>query len=121
MSFNPQAAYSVFLESIRSIVREEVDEIQRASEAKNSNKPPLPNRIGGVALAMEVTGLAKQSVYNLAHQGTIPHYKPFGKLVFHEDELREWMLTNRRGTHDERVSVAHQHVVRPKPKKGGAR
>ncbi len=121
MSNSPQAAYSALLESIRSIVREEVDEIQRASQAKNTNKLPLPNRIGGVALAIEVTGLAKQTVYNLAHQGTIPHYKPFGKLVFHEEELREWMLTNRRGTPDERISAAHQHVVRSKPKKGGAR
>lgn len=115
-----RTAYSIFLASIRAIVREEIDEIQQDFLALAREKPALNNRIGGVDLAVEVTGLAKQTIYNLAHQGKIPHYKPVGKLIFHEEELREWMLTNRRDDYPDRVSKAHQHVQRPRRKKGGA-
>ena len=119
MTNSTSAAYSTFVQSIRTLVREEMEEFLRQSEPQSPEPPILHNRIGGVRLAVEVTGLAKQTIYNLAHQGKIPHYKPFGKLVFHQADLRAWMLSNRRGTHPERVGNAHWHVERPKSRRGG--
>ena len=81
----------------------------------------LPDRIGGVRFAVEVTGLAKQTLHNLAHPGKIPHDKPFGKLVFHQADLRAWLPSNRCGTHPERVGHAHWHLEHPTSRKAGHR
>ena len=44
----------------------------------------------GVYLAMEVTGLAKKTIYNLVSRRKIPHYKKGGRLYFDKQELTEW-------------------------------
>ncbi|MCY7349798.1 MAG: helix-turn-helix domain-containing protein [Cytophagaceae bacterium] len=121
MTTSVSAAYSTFVESIRILVREEMEEMLRQSEQQRPEHPTPHDRIGGVKLAVEVTGLAAQTVYNLVHRGELPSHKPMGKLVFSELELREWMLSNRRGTRPQRISDAHQHVQRPRRKKGGLR
>lgn len=41
--------------------------------------------------AIELTGLARQSIYQKCHNKTIPHYKRGGKLYFSKSELRDWI------------------------------
>lgn len=36
---------------------------------------------------MRVTGLSRQSIYNMAHKNKIPHRKKWGKLYFVPDEI----------------------------------
>lgn len=42
--------------------------------------------------ASKFLGISKSTFYKMTHQGTIPFYKPFGKLIFFEKAtLLEWV------------------------------
>ncbi|RCR65549.1 helix-turn-helix domain-containing protein [Larkinella punicea] len=83
---------SELLNSIRHIVQEAFFTFQ-------STPPVQPsNRMGGIGLAREVTGLATSTLYNLVAQNKIPHCKRGGKLFFMEEELHQWILAGRRKT-----------------------
>jgi len=52
--------------------------------------------------AAKFLGLSKSFVYKMTHEGTIPFYKPNGKVCYFEkNELLEWMRKNRVSTKDE--------------------
>lgn len=58
------------------------------------------------------TGLSKSYLYKLTSSGTIPHYKPNGKIIFFEKaELDKWLLSNRAQTSDEAEDAAITHVT----------
>lgn len=41
----------------------------------------------------QMVGLCKDSIYSLARQGKIPHFRATNKkLLFHEDEIKRWMM-----------------------------
>lgn len=49
-----------------------------------------------------LTGLAKQTIYNLIHTHAIPCYRPEGRTVrFRKAEINEWLLQNRQKTYSE--------------------
>ncbi|MFY0674508.1 MAG: helix-turn-helix domain-containing protein [Bacteroidia bacterium] len=48
-------------------------------------------RIGGVALAQEITGYTPSSIYSMVSRGKIPHFKRDGRLLFNEEKLRKWL------------------------------
>lgn len=78
---------------LRDIVR---DVLQDVLANKTTSTLQLTNRIGGIELAVEVTGMAKQTVYNMVSQRTLPHSKRGGRIFFEEEVLRNWMVDNRR-------------------------
>jgi predicted DNA-binding transcriptional regulator AlpA len=80
------------MNSIRNLIREEV------SSLRPPPKEAPSNRVGGTALAKEVTGLAQSTIYNLVAKNAIPHSKQGKKLYFVEEELRVWVLSGRRKT-----------------------
>jgi excisionase family DNA binding protein len=44
------------------------------------------------------TGLSTSQLYKMTFKGTIPHYKPRGKMIyFNREELDAWMLCNPQG------------------------
>lgn len=59
---------------------------------------PEPDEIGSIALALEITGLAKQTVYGLVAQSKIPYMKRGKKLYFSRKELTEWIKQGKRKT-----------------------
>ena len=64
------------------------------------------DEIGGIELAIEVTGLAKPTVYGLVSERKIPHSKRGKKLYFSRRELLEWLTTGKRKTLDEIAAEA---------------
>ena len=42
----------------------------------------------------------KQRLYKLTAQGSIPHYKHDGRLLFHRQELDQWLTGHRQGARD---------------------
>ncbi len=48
------------------------------------------DEIGGVDLAMKITGLSKSTIYNKVCNNEIPHIKK-GRLYFKRSELIEWI------------------------------
>ncbi len=100
---------------LRDIVRDAVRTELRAAPPMAAAPPA--DRIGGIKLAVEVTGKARQTIYNLVAQREIPHSKPKGVgLVFCEKDLREWMLTNQRPMAGDAARNAHQFIVQPRRK-----
>lgn len=68
------------------------------------------DEIGGIDLAVKITGLAKPTIYSLVSQRLIPFSKPSGKkLYFRRSELQKWIQDGKRKTTAEIESEADNH------------
>lgn len=81
------------LESIEAMLRSMA--VHNAPESKSTNPA------NGIAVAVQVTGLKKSTIYNLVQQRKIPHYKRGKRLYFDQKELLDWIRKGKRKTLDE--------------------
>ena len=72
------------------------------------------DEIGGIELAIELTGLAKPTIYGLVSERKIPHSKRGKKLYFSRFELLEWLTNGKRKTRDEIAEEAANFDVKRK-------
>jgi predicted DNA-binding transcriptional regulator AlpA len=56
------------------------------------------DEIGGVELAMEITGKARSTIYSLCSERKIPHSKRGKQLYFSKRELLGWINSGKRKT-----------------------
>jgi excisionase family DNA binding protein len=82
--------------AIRNEIRNELRSFFNEKEEKERE-----DEIGGIELALELTGLAKPTIYSLVSTRKIPHSKRGKKLYFSRKELLEWLTTGKRKTKDE--------------------
>jgi len=97
---------------IKQITTEEIQEIFRSVLAEFyresiSNAASL-SEIGGVELAIEITGLAKSTIYSLVSKRAIPHSKRGKRLYFSRKALLDWIDEGRRKTETEICSDAER-------------
>ncbi len=59
------------------------------------------DEIGGIDLAVEITGKAKPTIYGLVHSRSIPHSKQGKRLYFSRKELLDWLRAGKRKTQSE--------------------
>ncbi len=71
------------------------------TETQISVARPEPDEIGGIDLAVKITGKAKPTIYNACADRTIPHWKKGKKLYFSRNELLEWLRAGKRKTQAE--------------------
>ncbi len=86
-------------EEIRRIFRDEITNYfsqNPVATAQTNN-----DQIGGIELAIEITGKAKATIYSLCSNRQIPHFKKSKQLLFSRNELTEWIKNGRRKTHAE--------------------
>jgi predicted DNA-binding transcriptional regulator AlpA len=81
---------------VRQLIRQELeaffaDHLLAAAQTDS-------DEIGGIALAQEVTGLARPTIYGLVAQAKIPCMKQGKKLYFSKCELTDWIKQGRRKT-----------------------
>ena len=76
-------------ELISSTIKNSIAEAFR--NLKKSQKEIPLKKIGGIELAVEVTGLAKQTIYSMTSKNTIPYFKRGGKLYFNREKLINWL------------------------------
>lgn len=69
----------------------------RALKSRTMNDKPA-DEIGGLDLAVEITGLARRTLYKLTHRREIPHRRVGGRLYFRRSELEQWIDAGRRRT-----------------------
>jgi excisionase family DNA binding protein len=67
----------------------------RALKSRTNDKPPA-DEIGGMELAIQVTGLARRTIWKATHMRTIPHRRVGGRLYFRRSELEAWLDGGRR-------------------------
>jgi excisionase family DNA binding protein len=97
---------------IRQLFREELENFFAANkigENKANNE-----EIGGIDLAIELTGLAKPTIYGLVHGRSIPHSKRGKKLYFSRQELTEWLKQGKRKTQAEIAIEAENYGQKEK-------
>ncbi|MBP6002213.1 MAG: helix-turn-helix domain-containing protein [Pyrinomonadaceae bacterium] len=90
---------------IRKLVREELECFFADKVHQKIDKDEL----GGIGLAMEVTGLAKATIYSHVSRRSIPHKKRGKFLYFSKSELIDWINGGRRKTHEEINLVAQEY------------
>jgi excisionase family DNA binding protein len=69
----------------------------RALKSRTMNDKPA-DEIGGLDLAVGITGLARRTIYKLTHRREIPHRRVGGRLYFRRSELEQWIDAGRRRT-----------------------
>lgn len=83
---------------------------------KSGAKEKPADEIGGLELAMAITGLARRTIYKLTHRREIPHRRVGGRLYFRRSELEQWIDNGRRKTVSEIVEErmeGHRSTERP--------
>jgi len=87
---------------LRQLFREEIESFFK----NNSPKKEDTDEIGGIELAMEITGKAKATIYSLCAGRKIPHSKQGKKIYFSRNELLEWIKKGKRKTEYEIAELA---------------
>lgn len=76
-----------------AIMQEKIDRLPLMIENLNADsaiKTALPE-IGGIELAVTITGLSSSTIYAKKSKNLIPHRKKGNKLFFLRDELLAWI------------------------------
>ncbi|MDQ6786156.1 MAG: helix-turn-helix domain-containing protein [Acidobacteriota bacterium] len=89
------------IEDISKAIRNELRGYFEQQEEKERE-----DEIGGIELAIELTGLAKPTIYGLVSERKIPHSKRGKKLYFSRKELLIWLTNGKRKTQDEIAAEA---------------
>lgn len=92
MAENPFTQIESRFDSLEQSIRDLKDRL--LNQAGETNQKD----IGGVEVAVEVTGLSTHSVYRLVSQRKIPHSKRLGRLYFSRKALRQWIAEGQRKT-----------------------
>jgi hypothetical protein len=82
----------VFLAEKLDRLTQEVSALRKALQTKEQPSED----IGGLDLAVGITGLARRSIYKACCKRTIPHLKVGGRLYFKRSELVAWIDQGRR-------------------------
>jgi predicted DNA-binding transcriptional regulator AlpA len=69
-------------------------------------------RVGGMSLAMEVTGYTRRTIYRKVNEG-MPHSGEGTKLFFDEKELRDWMMKRKSNDKPEVIKQNKKNRRRP--------
>ena len=86
------------LADITQAVRNELETFFQDHSFPNQNEH---DEIGGIELAIEITGLAKPTIYGLVSERKTPHSKQGKRLYFSRRELLEWLSAGKRKTQAE--------------------
>lgn len=78
---------------LRPIVTEAVrEELHRIG----NSTAPIPEEIGGIELAQQITRLSKARIYALVSARAIVHSKRGNRLFFRRSELEAWVAEGKR-------------------------
>lgn len=96
---------------IKQILRPIIQESVRSAlhDAIKHQKPTNEDEVGGIDLAMKVTGLAKQTIYGLVSNGKIPYYKKGAKLYFKKKELVGWIELGKAKTESQLIDSINSY------------
>ncbi len=97
---------------VKQLFREELENFfaeKRINEPKSES-----DEIGGIDLAIELTGLAKPTIYGLVSDSKIPVMKRGKKLYFSRREILDWLKQGRRKTQSEIQAEAIEFATKRK-------
>ncbi len=101
---NPFTIIELRLSRIENILHQLLEH-EEPQEKKEENSD-----IGGVELAMQITGKAKQTLYQLVSKRKIPHFRISGKLYFSRKNLLNWIKSGEVLTIEQLQKSADQNL-----------
>ena len=99
-------------DDIRAAVRRELETF--FAENSFAHEQSKTDEIGGIELAIEITGLAKPTIYSLVSERKLPHSKRGKKLYFSRRDLLEWVAAGKRKTQAEIAIEAENYGQKEK-------
>lgn len=100
------------VDEVRELIKECVYEcLQNVPPSTNSNSRANQADIGGIDMAVEVTGLKKPTLYALTQRREIPYYKKCKRLYFRRSELEAWIISGRVATTADILAMADLLVI----------
>lgn len=89
---------------LQNMIAEQVMSCLRVFHGPDGGKNAIKLELGGLDLAVEVTGLQPRTIYKKCHFKAIPHSKKGGRLYFRRSELEQWIAEGRQKTVDEEAA-----------------
>lgn len=96
---------------IRALFRAELEDFFSGKLPTVPTEKDRPS-LGGLDLAVEVTGLQKPTIYALVRRREIPFFKRGKKLYFKREELEAWIEEGRKATAGEIATQAEGVMAR---------
>lgn len=87
------------LDDIKQAFRNELETFFNNKNLAESQE--INDEIGNIELAIQITSLAKPTIYGLVSERKIPHLKQGKFLYFSRKELIEWIKQGKRKTQNE--------------------
>ncbi len=97
---------------VRQLFRDELENF--FVEKRIGEQEIKTDEIGGIDLAIELTGLAKPTIYSLCSERKIPHSKRGKRLYFPRQDLLEWIKNGKRKTQTEIAIEAENYGQKEK-------
>lgn len=72
--------------------------LEKSNSQLSESILPKKDDLLNIKQAAQLLNMAKGSIYQLVHKGTVPYMKRSKKLYFSEKELRQWLQSGRRQT-----------------------
>lgn len=75
------------------LIAKQVENLESKLIASDNTSSNQQMEMGGVELAIKLTGLSKSAIYGHTSKGSIPVHKPPGtkSLIFYRNELEAWI------------------------------
>lgn len=86
-----EALLPALLERLVEQIASRVVELQREQGSEAPGGGQLLSPWLGIAAAADYLDWPRQRLYKLTASGAIPHYKQEGRLLFHRQELDQWL------------------------------
>ncbi len=98
---------------VRQLLRDELERFFTERQIGGATMAQT-DEVDGIELAIEITGLAKPTIYSLCSERKIPHSKKGKRLYFSRQELLEWLKQGKRKTQAEIAVEAENYRQKEK-------
>lgn len=95
------------LDKLSALEKSHAEIIKRLDLLQNGE--PVPE-IGGIDLAMSITGYKRQTLYELVSRRQIPFIKKSGRLFFSRHDLMKWLNEGRNETINELAKDLSENI-----------
>lgn len=100
--------HNLSMEDIREAVRIELAEFLNTNSGESRLREK--DEMGQIEMAMEITGLARATIYSRCSKRTLPHIKRGKFLYFSRSDLGKWLQEGKRKTREEIAADAERKL-----------
>jgi excisionase family DNA binding protein len=107
---------SLLRELVTPIIRDAVNQALEQYQSASDAHPLSVKEILTVEETATFLGVKKSWVYKMSHYKVVPHYTTGKRVYFKREDLLQWVMKNRIGSHEEIEQQALNYIVRNRRK-----